>query len=248
MRVLIVDDEPNARRRLGIMLEELDVEVAGEAGNGVEALQLVRERAPDVLLLDISMPEVDGFDVARHLPEPRPLLIFQTAYHEYALKAFEHEALDYVVKPVTLDRLKHALERAQRRMDAHRPVELSPELLQRLTNAVGESNRASRVLVNDGAGHRLLGYRDITRFVAEEGRVFAQTNTTRFPCDYTLNELEERTTGSFVRASRAELVNIERIQRIESSGEGLAVLTLLDGCRVNVSRRRVPDVRRVLEG
>ena len=248
MRVLIVDDEPNARRRLGIMLEELDVEVAGEAGNGVEALQLVRERAPDVLLLDISMPEVDGFDVARHLPEPRPLLIFQTAYHEYALKAFEHEALDYVVKPVTLDRLKNALERAQRRIDAHRPVELSPELLQRLTNAVGESNRAARVLVNDGTGHRLLGYRDINRFVAEEGRVFAQTNTARFACDYTLNELEERTTGSFVRASRAELVNIERIQRIESSGEGLAVLTLLDGYRVNVSRRRVPDVRRVLEG
>jgi two-component system response regulator AlgR len=79
MRVLVVDDEPAARRRLALMLEELDEEVAGEAANGVEALEIARERRPDVLLLDIEMPEVDGFDVARHLPEPRPLIVFQTA-------------------------------------------------------------------------------------------------------------------------------------------------------------------------
>jgi DNA-binding LytR/AlgR family response regulator len=248
MRVLIVDDEPNARRRLGIMLEELDVEVVGEAANGMEALQLVRDREPDVLLLDIAMPEVDGFDVARHLPEPRPMIIFQTAYHEFALKAFEHEALDYVVKPVSLDRLKTALGRAQRRMSSDRRPDLSADLIARLTAAIGESTRTARVLVNDGAGHRLLPYREIARFIAESGRVVAQTETTSYSCDYTLNELEERTAGSFVRASRSELVNLQRVLRIESTGDGLAVLTMSDGNRVNVSRRRVPDVRRALEG
>jgi DNA-binding LytR/AlgR family response regulator len=230
------------------MLEELDVEVVGEAENGVEALRLANDRHPDVLLLDIAMPEVDGFDVARHLPEPRPLIIFQTAYNDFALKAFEHEAVDYVVKPVALDRLRKALERAQRRLSAdHRP-DLSVDLIARLTSAIGESTRTARVLVNDGTGHRLIPYRDVSRFIADEGRVIACADSGRFFCDYTLNELEQRTAGSFVRASRGELVNVEKIHRIESTGEGLAVLTLADQTKVNVSRRRVPDVRRALGG
>ncbi|HSL69749.1 MAG TPA: response regulator, partial [Longimicrobiales bacterium] len=188
MRVLVVDDEPNARRRLGIMLEELDVEVVGEAENGIEALRLARERQPDVMLLDIAMPEVDGFDVARHLTAPRPLIIFQTAYHEFALKAFEHEALDYVVKPVGLERLRTALERAQRRLESNKRPDLSTDLISRLTSAIGESTRTARVLVNDGTGHRLLPYSAVSRFVAEDGRVMACADAGRFSCDYTLNE------------------------------------------------------------
>lgn len=248
MRVLIVDDEPNARRRLSLLLEELDVELIGEAENGVQALQLLKERHPDVLLLDIQMPEVDGFDVARHLPAPAPLVIFQTAYHEYALKAFEHEAIDYVVKPVSLERLRKALDRAQRRLAGNKRGDLSVDLINKLTSAIGESTRAARVLVNDGTGHRLLAYGDIARFSADEGRVVAHTTTGKYSCDYTLNELEDRTAGSFVRASRGDLVNLGRVTRIENSGDGLAVLTLSDNTRVNVSRRRVPDVRRALEG
>lgn len=246
MRILIVDDEPAARRRLAIMLEELDVEIVGEAGNGVEALQLVRERAPDVILLDIRMPEVDGFDVVRHLPEPRPLVIFQTAYHEYALKAFDHEAVDYIVKPVALERLKRALERAERHIHSGQP-EITNELVSMLAAAIGEPNRSVRVLVNDTGGHRLLAFREVSRFSAEEGRVVAHASCGRFAVDYTLNELEERTSGSFVRASRSDLVNIDRVQRIEPTGDGLAMLTLADGSRVQVSRRRVNEVRRVLE-
>ena len=111
MRVLVVDDEVAARRRLSIMLSELDVETVGEAENGLEALKQVRERQPDVILLDITMPEVDGFDVAQHLPDPKPLIIFQTAFDEYALQAFDHEAIDYLVKPVTLPKLQRSIER-----------------------------------------------------------------------------------------------------------------------------------------
>lgn len=91
MRVLIVDDEPAARRRLVRMAGELGAEVVGEAANGVEALKLARERSPD-LLLDISMPEVDGFDVARHLPEPRPVVVFQTAHDEHAVRVSRRRA------------------------------------------------------------------------------------------------------------------------------------------------------------
>jgi DNA-binding LytR/AlgR family response regulator len=240
MRVLIVDDEPAARRRLAIMLDELDVEVVGEAANGVEALELVPQRRPDVLLLDIAMPEVDGFDVARHLDAPRPLIVFQTAYDEYALKAFEHEALDYVVKPVTLQRLDQALDRARRRLEGAARPAFTQDLIDRLQAAVarGAPARRPRLLVRDGTGHRLLPLGEIVRFTADAA----------FSTDYTLTELEQRTAGAFIRPNRSELLNVDRIVRIESGGDGSAELTLAGGERVHVSRRRAAEVRRVLQG
>ena len=246
-KIMVVEDEESLLKLESILLTSRGYQVCSMR-NGKDALECIEKEKPDLVLLDVMLPEVDGFDVARHLPQPRPLVIFQTAFHEFALRAFEHEALDYVVKPVTLERLKHALERAQRRLEADRRVDFSSDLIARLTQTLGESARTARVLVNDGTGHRLLAYSEINRFVTDEGRVHAQTDRARYSCDYTLNELEERTAGSFVRTSRAELVNLERVQRIDAAGDGLALLTLIDGSRVHVSRRRVADVRRVLEG
>jgi two-component system response regulator AlgR len=248
MRVLIVDDEPAARRRLALMLGELDVEVAGEAENGLQALQLARESRPDVLLLDIAMPEVDGFDVARHLEEPKPLIVFQTAYDEYALEAFDHEALDYVVKPVTMSKLTRALDRARARLARRQSVSLDEGLLGQLRAAVGTGSqpRRSRVLVREGTGHRLLPLSEVLRFVADEGLVYAHTAAAAFLTDYTLRELEDRTGDTFVRANRADLVNVDAVARIVSNGDGSATLTLRNGAKVRVSRRRSAEVRGVL--
>lgn len=245
MRVLVVDDEPAARRRLALMLEELDEEVCGEAANGVQALEMARERRPDVVLLDIEMPEVDGFDVARHLPTPRPLLVFQTAYDEYALRAFEHAALDYLVKPVTLDGLRRALGRARERLEAPAPAAaVDADVLQSLRASVRENApRRPRLLVREGKGHRLVAFEHITRFTADEGVVFAHLDGgARRLTDYTLAELEERAGSVFVRASRGELVNAEAVERIVRNGDGSATLGLRGGVTVHVSRRRAPDV------
>jgi len=247
MRVLVVDDEPAARRRLALMLEELDEEIVGEAANGIEALEMARERKPDVLLLDIEMPEVDGFDVARHLPAPRPLLVFQTAYDEYALRAFDHAALDYLVKPVTLDGLRRALGRARERLEA--PA-LAPapaanaEVLREVRASVrGEAPRRRRLLVREGKGHRLAAFEQITRFTADEGVVYAHLDGgDRRLTDYTLAELEERAGEAFVRASRGELVNADAVERIVRNGDGSATLGLRGGATVHVSRRRAPEV------
>jgi DNA-binding LytR/AlgR family response regulator len=249
MRILIVDDEPAARRRLGIMLDELDVEVVGQATDGVDALEKISERKPDVVLLDLAMPEVDGFDVARHLTDPKPLIIFQTAYDEYALHAFEHEAVDYVVKPVTLKRLRRALDRARERVELHSRPSLSPELLERLQSVLGHTapGHRPRLLVREGKGHRLLALSEIVRFTAKEGTVLAHSAAGRFFADYPLAELEDRGAGSFLRPNRSELVNVEHIHRIESNGDGSATLTLSDGTSVHVSRRRAADVRRALQ-
>jgi two-component system response regulator AlgR len=248
MRVLIVDDESAARRRLSIMLSELDVELVGEAANGLEALKLVRERKPDVILLDISMPEVDGFDVAQHLDEPKPLIVFQTAFGEYALEAFEHEAIDYLVKPVTLPKLQRALDRARERWEGAQRQELSQDILQQLRSSFRAAAGApSRVLVRDQGGHRLMAYEDIDLFHADQGAVRARTPHGEYLTDYTIADLEHRLGGAFTRPNRSELINVSRIERITSNGDGSATLTLKGGAPIHVTRRRAAEVRRRLE-
>ena len=262
MRLLIVDDEAPARRRLASLIEEIDeesgdgepgttmrLEIVGEAPDGMTALELVRTTKPDVLLLDVAMPEVDGLDVARHLPEPRPLIIFQTAYHEYAPQAFDEQALDFVVKPVSKDRLARALERARIRLATlQRAGLLTADGLERLGTALGHQRiRPARLLVRQGAGHRLLLLRSVTRFSAMDGLVRAHTATETSVTDYTLNELEERLGTGFIRTSRADLVNLSHVERIVSNGDGSATITLSSGEKVRVSRRRAADVRRSLE-
>ena len=248
MRALIVDDEAPARRRLATLLEELGVAIEGEAADGLTALQLVRERRPDVVFLDVAMPEVDGFDVARHLPEPRPLIIFQTAYAEFAVEAFEHEALDYVVKPVTRERLAQAVDRAQRRIEGAADTGWPAGKLSELGALFGHIPvRPERLLVRRGAGHQLVPVATIERFTADEGLVYATGPAGRHGTDYTLQELESRFSGAFLRVSRSELVHVPHITGIAGNGDGSATLTLSSGQTVHVSRRRAAAVRAQLQ-
>jgi two-component system LytT family response regulator len=248
MRVLIVDDEPAARRRLAQLIEEIDpagLVIVGEAGDGVTALELARTERPDVILLDIVMREVDGFDVARHLPAPRPLIIFQTAHQRFAVDAFDHEAVDYVVKPVRKERLASALERARGRLA--RGVQWEPGSLERAGAVLGYTPPApARLLVRHGPGHRLVPLADIAWFSAGDGVVYAHTAAATPIVDYTLAELELRTGGLFVRTSRADLVNLAHVSEVASTGDGALRLTLTGGREVRVSRRRAADVRQRL--
>ena len=246
MRVLIVDDEPAARERLARLLEEIDpaaIEIVGEAGDGLTALDLARTRRPDVILLDIAMREVDGFDVARHLAEPRPLVIFQTAHQHFAVKAFEHDAIDYVVKPVRKARLVDALERARRRLAVAAP-RWDHAALAEAGLAFGYAPQVpARLLVRHGAGHRLVPVSDIVRFAAADGVVYAHVEGLTPITDYALVELETRLHALFVRVSRADLVNVAAVQALSSHGDGSLALTLRDGAVVRVSRRRAAEVK-----
>jgi DNA-binding LytR/AlgR family response regulator len=251
MRVLIVDDEAAARLRLAALVEDVDpaIEIVGEAEDGLTAIRLVKERQPDVVLLDIAMREVDGFDVARHLPDPRPLIIFQTAFHEFAVRAFEHEALDYLVKPVRRERLAQALERARMRLASTPRAQWDQSTLEQLGAAIHYRGTAvRRLLVRHGSGHKLVPLREVLRFSAAEGLVCAHTATGSHVTDYTLNELELKTGGAFVRTSRADLVNLAEISKTASNGDGSATLTLKDGSAIRVSRRRAAAVRERLKG
>jgi DNA-binding LytR/AlgR family response regulator len=251
MRVLIVDDETAARQRLARLLAALDVEVAGEAPDGLVALQLAERDRPDVILLDIEMPEVSGLDVARRLSDPRPLVIFQTAFDQYALDAFEREALDFLLKPVTRERLAQALSRAERRLVERAGVtRVTPEMAARLETSLrlGAPPRTPRrLLVRHQTGHRLLPIAEIDRFVAADGMVYAVSGRMQHMVDDSLDALEGRLSVAFVRTSRADLIAIDRVDRIVSNGDGSASLILKDGSVWHVSRRRAAAVKVSLE-
>jgi DNA-binding LytR/AlgR family response regulator len=247
LRVLIVDDEPAARARLRRLLDELEADCVGEAANAIEALDHASALGPDVVLLDIAMPEVSGLDVARHLREPRPMIVFQTAHDEHAVAAFEQEAIDYLLKPVTRERLATALGRVSRRLleGGRGPAR---DAIDRVARAGPAAAPARRVLVRAGAGHRLIPVRDIARVTADEGLARVMTASGTFLTDYTIAELEARLGGGFVRASRSDLVNPDWIDALASGGDGSATLTLRDRTTVHVSRRRAAALRRALEG
>lgn len=244
LKALIVDDEAPARLRIADMLAEMGdlVEVAGEASDGRTAVRLARELCPDVVLLDVQMPGLDGFDVVDLLEQPRPHIIFTTAYEEHALRAFEVHALDYLTKPVRRPRLRQALQRVKEQLgrgddalDAFRQTRRKRPL-ERLAISIGR-----RLQVVDIAQVHCLE--------AEDKLVFAHVGETRHVVDFTLKELEERLDNEvFLRVHRAFLVRIEAIRELVPWVAGGYQIRLASGAMIPVARRRVGSVKRLLGG
>ena len=251
VRAVIADDEPRARQFLERLLREQgDVEVVGEAKGGGEALALVTRLSPDVVFLDIQMPDLSGLEVARHLTgEGAPVVVFVTAFDQHAVEAFEVAALDYLLKPIRRERLTEtvrrvALElrsgkRSGKQEAAVRSVLASPEVQQGL-------EPLRRLPVRFRREVRLLDMEQVARIVSRDRVVLACAEGREYLVDYTLQELEGRLpAGQFVRAHRAALVNIDAIESYGGE-DGVLVLRLKDGTRVEASERRAAEVRRRL--
>lgn len=242
LRLLVVDDEAPARRRLRELLadvsQRVDLEIVAEAANGREALSLAAEHAPDVVLLDIRMPEIEGIEVARHLQklERPPAIIFTTAYDAYAIKAFEVHAVDYLLKPIRAARLEDALVRAR----ASAP--LKDETLRTLQTEA----RAHLCSQERGRIH-LIPVGDIVYLKAELKYVTVRTAEREFLLEESLTRLEQEFSGRFVRVHRNCLVAraaIRGFERSHEEGEG-HWLVLLSGIneKLPVSRRQQHIVR-----
>jgi two-component system response regulator AlgR len=231
MRVLVVDDEPLARARLAALLGECDnVELVGSLGDGEAALASLGELRPDVLLLDINMPGIDGTTVAQRLAgRPRPLVIFCTAYEAHALKAFDLGAVDYLLKPVRLERLRDALQRTQRRL-SDMPREPMPYLHGRLR---GEQVR--------------IALDEVISLVADEKYVTVQHRRGELLIEESLRQLEETYPDQLIRLHRNCLVPPARLIGIKTLPDG-RVLARLDGTELSpeISRRNLPAVRKLL--
>lgn len=245
LRVLVVDDEPVARRRLRRLLDALpDLEVVAEAEDGTEALERVREHAPDVAFLDVRMPGMDGLELARALAG-RTHVVFTTAHDAHALAAFEAAAVDYLLKPVRRDRLERAVERVRslaRGVDAGRVA----ALLEQVAAGRPAASDPQRIVARRGDVVELFDPRDVTRFRAASGYVVFAHGGREHVVDETLNALEARLAPlGFFRAHRSELVSLGRVRALHRQDDA-AVVELDDGQRAAVSRKQLPELKRRL--
>lgn len=239
MRVMVIDDEAPARRRLARMLEQQEgIELAGEAGNGLDALAAIERERPDLLLLDIEMPGVDGLAlVARYAPLPP--VVFVTGHDEHAIRAFELNAVDYLLKPVRRERLAEALQRSRARM------RLAADSFQALPACAAVSTTPRVVTYSRGAV-RLFDVRVITRFGASHKYTVFSAEGEEHLTEEPLSALAERLRPhGFVRVHRAELVNRSAIRALESN-QGRHEIHLDDGQVVRVSRRELAALRATL--
>jgi two-component system response regulator AlgR len=240
MKILIVDDELPARRRLAAMLSELaDIEVAGEAGNGREAVEQAGALAVDAVLMDIAMPVMDGLEAARHLArlQPRPAVIFCTAYDEHALAAFEAAAVDYLVKPVRRERLVEALERARRSRLASAPAPEVPTL------PAGQRQR-SHLAARMRGSLRLIPIEDVHYLQAEEKYVLVHHGRGEDLIEESLKSLELEFGERFQRIHRNCLVATEEFQELRRLPDGQVQAVLRHGkAPLEVSRRCVAGLR-----
>lgn len=232
MRVLIVDDERPARSRLRRLLESFgDVEIVGEADSGVAALEAIERLKPELVFLDVQMPTLNGFEVIRELRGPDvPLVIFVTAYDQYALKAFEVSAVDYLMKPVEPERLEKALAKVR-----GRPTLSS---LEKLTAALTPRSYLERVVGRRGTRLFVLPLTQVQAFVAEDELVFALMPEGRVMVGYTLRDLELKLDpDKFARVHKQTIVNLASIAEIEPLGSGGAMSRLQGGASIEISRR-----------
>jgi two-component system, LytTR family, response regulator AlgR len=240
VRILIVDDEQLARQRLARMVDALDgYSVAGEAANGLLALEQAQQVTPDVVLLDIRMPGMDGLEAARHLsglPEP-PAVIFCTAYEEHAVQAFDLQAVGYLLKPVRGDKLRDALSKAQRVNKAQ-------------LAALGgfDEQRRTHISARTRRGIELIAIEDIRYFQADQKYVTVRFDGGEVIIDETLRELEQEFADQVLRIHRNCLVATAHIERLERGGPGQSQIRLRGVDEpLDVSRRHLSAVRKVIK-
>lgn len=241
MKLLIVDDERRARERLARLLAVFpDVSIAAEAENGLDALEAIDTHSPDAVFLDVQMPGLDGFEMLRELPaENRPLIVFATAYDQYALNAFEVSAVDYLMKPIEEARLEQSIVKLRQRL-AKKEEQGIEKLLAHLTNAT----HVRRITGKRLQKYHVLAVEQIQAFIADDELVFALTSAGRFLISMTLRDLETRLDpAQFARVHKQTIVNMTKIVEIEPILKGGATARLEGGETIEISRRYAPLVR-----
>jgi two-component system, LytTR family, response regulator len=239
IRALIVDDENLARKRIRKLLApEADIEIIGECADGPQAIRCICEQRPDLVFLDVQMPEVTGFDVLRALPpQAWPEVIFVTAHDSHALEAFEVQAVDYLLKPFTQARLHEAVRRVVQRVQTRASAAIDHQLVELLNASPARPPRLQRMAVRTGSRTVLVKVEDIDYFESAANYVVAHTSTENHVLRKPLAHLEaELPPRRFVRISRSTIVNINRIKEFRPGPEGESLIVLHDGKELAMTR------------
>jgi two-component system LytT family response regulator len=236
LRAVIVDDEELARGFLREMLAaHPEIEIVAECANGFEAVKAITEATPDLVFLDVQMPKLDGFEVLELIeprgPEGTPAVIFVTAYDQYAMRAFDAHAVDYLLKPFSAERFERALERAKARLGERHPT---PELAR---EARAPDERPQRLAVRDGTRVHVIPLEKLDYAEAQDDYVALHSGGKSYLKQQTIGSLEALLDPArFVRIHRSAIVNLERVARIEPYAKESRVAILTDGTRLPVSR------------
>jgi two-component system LytT family response regulator len=257
IRTLIVDDEPLARRNLRLLLQnDPEIEILGEASSGRQALALIRKHSPDLVFLDIQMPELDGFGVLESIEaEHLPAIVFVTAFDQYALKAFDFHALDYLLKPFDDARFEKALRRAKLQVEQREFKNLSERLVALLAGReaklIEPSRQApylSRLLIKSAGRVFFLKTDEIDYVKAEDYYVKLQVGRKGHLLRETMNEMESKLDpAKFLRIHRSTIVNIERIRELQPHFNGEYIVVLHDGSEHKLSRTRREQLQTLLK-
>jgi two-component system LytT family response regulator len=252
LRVLIVEDEPHARGLLREMLTaDGDVTVVAESADGASAVADIERCQPDLVLLDVQLPDMDGFEVLEQLDEDvAPIVVFVTAFDHYAIKAFEVHALDYLLKPFDAPRLEAAIARARRTLRLERSVRTDERIVQ-LLETVRSLRRApaSRIPLKSEGSIRFVETESIDWVEIDDHLLRLHTGGKALPVRGSLSNLEKRLDASqFVRIHRSSIVNVARISEIRTDADGEYVLVLSNGTALPVGRRFRDVVHQLIRG
>ncbi len=237
IRTLIVDDEPLARERLQTLLRaEPRVELVGESANGLEAVEHIRALKPDLVFLDVQMPELDGFGVLRELaPDERPAVVFVTAFDQFAVKAFEVHAIDYLLKPFDRERLTAAVDRVAKALSQKQPDALHQKL-NALLDELRPTQAADRLLVKSEGRMLFVRVADLDWVEAADNYVSLHVGRETHLLRETMTALEGRLPKPFLRISRSTMVNTERIRELQPLFHGDYAVILHDGTKLTLTR------------
>jgi len=239
--VLIADDEKHARDRLKNLLKNYkNFSIIAEAKNGDEVIQTIISKKPDVAFLDINMPGVSVFDTIPSLKNP-PLIIFQTAYSEYAVDAFKANALDYIMKPVSEERLSNTIDKIVKSINNRQLCDEDNE------DKNTDKQELKKISVKTSGTIKVIDINDIYKISFEDGFSFIYTDEGRFLSDYYLNYFEEKLINKgFYRVSRNDIVNIKFISLIHPMFKGNYIIELKNTEKIKLSRRRAKDLKKII--
>ncbi len=250
IRALIADDESLARERIRTLLEDQpSIQVVGEARDGPEAIALVRARRPDLLFLDIEMPDVDGFGVLQAVgPEEMPAVIFTTAFDQYAIRAFEANALDYLLKPFNQERFRKAVERAEKQIEQGRNLELQKRLRSLLEEVHARPRDLDRLIVKSGGRVIFLKTDEIDYVEAAANYVCLHVGKESHLLRETMNAFEQKLDpDKFLRIHRSIIVNLDKIRALEPCNNGEYIVVLDTGKELSLSRSYRDRLQKFLE-
>jgi len=245
IKAVIIEDEMPARELLKAYLsKESDIEIAEECENGFEGIKAIAMHHPDLIFLDVQMPKLTGFEMLELLDE-FPQIIFTTAYDQYAIKAFELNAVDYLMKPFSKERFSQAIEKARKRIVDKENSETTVKTL--VKKVKEEAGTIDRIFVKTGSRIDVIPVSEIIRIDAQDDYAEIITKNKSYLKKETMNFLEKNLPqANFIRVHRSSIINSDYMEKIEKYGKESYIVVLKDGSRVNVSKSRIKELRNTL--